>query len=87
MAGATGGAFAGMFFSLPAVLFGTMLGAVFAEKWLGRKTNNEALRAGTGAVLGFLLSGFAKLACALVMVGLYLLSVFNVMRASAAVAV
>jgi uncharacterized protein YqgC (DUF456 family) len=64
MAGATGGALAGMFFSLPALLFGTMLGAVVAEKWLGKKTAEDALRAGAGAALGFLFSGFAKLACA-----------------------
>ncbi len=77
MAGATGGALAGMFFSLPALLLGTMLGAVFAEKWLGKKTDEQALKAGAGAALGFLLSGFAKLACAVVMVSLYALSVLG----------
>lgn len=74
MAGATGGAMAGMFFSLPALLLGTMLGAVIAEKWLGKKTDEQALKAGAGAALGFLLSGFAKLACAVVMVALYAMS-------------
>ena len=71
MAGATGGALAGMFFSLPALLFGTAFGAILAEKWLGKKTDGEALKAGAGAALGFLVSGFAKLACAVVMLGLY----------------
>lgn len=87
MAGATGGALAGMFFSLAAVLFGTMLGAVVAEKWGGRKSSEEALRAGAGAALGFLLSGFAKLACALVMIGLYALSVLGAIRAAVPAAV
>lgn len=77
MAGATGGALAGMFFSLPALLFGTALGAILAEKWLGKKTDEQALRAGAGAALGFLVSGFAKLACAIVMIGLYAGSVLG----------
>lgn len=80
MAGATGGALAGMFFSLPALLFGTMLGAVVAEKWLGKKTDGQALRAGAGAALGFLFSGLAKLVCAIVMIGLYVLAVLAAVR-------
>jgi uncharacterized protein len=87
MAGATGGALAGMFFSLPALLLGTILGAVIGEKWGGRKTDEQALRAGTGAALGFLFSGFARLACALVMVGLYVLSVLSIAGKAAAVVV
>lgn len=75
MAGATGGALAGMFFSLPALLLGTMLGAVAAEKLFGKKTDEEALKAGAGAALGFLVSGVVKLACATVMIGIYLLAV------------
>lgn len=77
MAGATGGALAGMFFSLPALLFGTMLGAVIGEKWGGRKSDEAALRAGAGAALGFLVSGLARLACGLAMAGLYALSVLK----------
>lgn len=87
MAGATGGALAGMFFSLPALLVGTMLGAVVAEKWGGKKTDEQALRAGAGAALGFLVSGFAKLACAVVMLGLYGLAVLNVAGRTVAVTV
>lgn len=77
MAGATGGAMAGMFFSLPVLLLGTMLGAVVAEKWLGKKTDEQALRAGVGAALGFLASSVAKLACALAMIGLYVFAVLG----------
>lgn len=87
MAGATGGALAGMFFSLPALLLGTMLGAIVAEKWGGKRTDGEALRAGAGAAVGFLLSGVAKLACAVVMIGLYALAVINVAGKAATVAV
>jgi uncharacterized protein len=74
MVGATGGALAGMFFSLPGLLLGTLLGAVVGEKWGARKTDEQALRAGAGAALGFLVSGFAKLACGLAMIGLYAFS-------------
>lgn len=78
MAGATGGAMAGMFFSLPVLLLGTMLGAVVAEKWLAKRTHGEAFRAGVGAALGFLASSIAKLGCALVMVALYVFAVLTV---------
>ena len=75
MAGASGGALAGIFFSLPAVVLGTMLGAIIAEKWLGRKSDEMALRAGAGATLGLLVSGFVKLVCAVVMIGFYAMAV------------
>ena len=75
MAGASGGALAGMFFSMPALVLGSMFGAIVAEKWLGKRTTDESLRAGAGAAVGFLLSTIAKLACALVMIALYVVSV------------
>lgn len=87
MAGATGGALVGMLFSLPALIFGTMFGAVVAEKWLGKKTDGEALRAGAGAVVGFLVSGFAKLACAVVMIALYAISALSIAGKGNALAV
>lgn len=87
MAGATGGALAGMFFSLPALLFGTVMGAVIGEKWGGRRTDEQALKAGAGAALGFLVSGIARLACAFVMVGLYVLSVLSAAGKAATIAV
>lgn len=71
MAGASGGALAGMFFSLPALLLGSIFGAMAAEKWGARRTNSAALRSGAGAALGFILGTFARFSCALVMVGLY----------------
>jgi len=86
MAGASGGALAGMFFSLPILLLGTMAGAFVAERWMGKKTDKEALKAGAGAAVGFLLSSVAKLACAIVMVGLYTFAVISMARSSAGVA-
>jgi hypothetical protein len=75
MAGATGGAVVGMFLSIPALLLGTILGAVLAEKCLAKRTGEQALRAGAGAAVGFVLSIFARLSCALVMVALYVVAV------------
>ncbi len=71
MTGATGGAFVGMFFSLPALLLGTFLGAVAAEKYGAKRSDRESLRAGVGATAGFLISTVARVACALAMIGLF----------------
>ncbi|MEO7599366.1 MAG: DUF456 domain-containing protein [Opitutus sp.] len=74
MAGATGGAFVGLFFSIPILILGTILGAVAAEKLLGRKTNQEAIKAGVGAAVGFVVSTVARFGCAAVMIGLFLVA-------------
>lgn len=75
MAGASGGAFVGMFFSLPALLLGTIFGAVVAERYAAKRTHGESLRAGMGAAVGFVLSTAGRLACALVMIALFLFAV------------
>jgi uncharacterized protein YqgC (DUF456 family) len=72
MAGASGGALIGVFFSLPALLFGTIFGAVVAEKWLAKKDDRTALKAGLGAATGFAVATVIRLGCALVMIGLFL---------------
>ena len=77
MAGATGGAFAGLFISFPALLLGTILGAIVAEKLIARKTDREALKAGVGAATGFVISTIARLACAFVMIALFLIAAFS----------
>lgn len=77
MAGASGGAFVGIFFSLPVLLLGTMLGAVAAEKLLAKKTDRAAIKAGFGAAVGFVISTVARVGCALVMIALFLISVFT----------
>ncbi len=71
MAGASGGALVGMFFSLPALILGTVFGAMAAEKWVAKKTGRETLKAGVGAATGFVISTVARLACAVVMIGLF----------------
>lgn len=77
MTGASGGALLGMFFSLPALLIGTFLGAIAAEKYVARRTHRASFRAGVGATVGFLLSTVARLACAVVMAALFLLDVLT----------
>jgi uncharacterized protein YqgC (DUF456 family) len=82
MAGASGGALIGVFFSLPALLFGTIFGAIAAEKLMARKTDRAALKAGVGAATGFVISTIARLACAGVMVGLFLIAAFYARKAA-----
>ena len=72
VAGAGGGALIGLFFSFPALILGTIFGAMAAEKLLAKKTGREAMRAGAGAAVGFVISTAARLACAFVMIGLFL---------------
>lgn len=77
MAGASGGAFVGMFFSLPALLLGTIFGALAAEKLMAKKTGRESLKAGAGAAVGFVISTIARLGCALVMITLFLIAALS----------
>lgn len=72
MAGAGAGAFIGMFFSLPALIFGTIFGAVAAEKFIAKKSGRTSLLAGAGAAAGFLLSTVVRLVCAAGMITLFL---------------
>ncbi|HWA85924.1 MAG TPA: DUF456 domain-containing protein [Opitutus sp.] len=69
--GAGGGAVVGVFFSLPALILGTVLGAVAAEKLIAKRTGTEALRAGVGAAVGFVISTIARFVCAVAMIGLF----------------
>ncbi len=77
MTGASSGALIGMFFSLPALLFGTFFGAVAAEKFGAKKGDRESIRSGVGATVGFLLSTFVRFGCALAMIALFLLAVLS----------
>jgi len=77
MAGAGGGALIGMFFSLPALLLGTFLGAAAAEKFVAKKTGRESLLAGVGAAAGFIVSTVGRLACAFAMIALFALAVWQ----------
>lgn len=77
MAGASGGALIGMFFSLPALLLGTFLGAVAAESLIAKKSDRDSLRAGAGAATGFLLSTVARVACAVAMITVFLFAALS----------
>jgi uncharacterized protein len=72
MAGAGTGAFIGMFFSLPALILGTVFGAVAAEKFIAKKSGRTSLLAGVGAATGFVLSTAVRFGCALAMIGVFL---------------
>jgi len=74
MTGASGGAFVGMFFSLPALMLGTFLGAVTAEKFGAKQSDRQSLRAGVGATVGFLLSTVVRFGCAVAMISLLALA-------------
>lgn len=77
MAGASGGALVGVFFSLPALILGTIFGAMAAEKLLAKKTGGQSLKAGLGAATGFVISTVARLGCAVVMIALFLIAVLQ----------
>ncbi len=83
MTGAGGGALVGMFFSLPALLLGTVLGAVAAEKLLSKRTDKDALKSGLGAALGFLVSTVVRAAFAVAMVALFAYSAITIARSIA----
>ncbi len=74
MAGASGGALVGMFFSLPALILGTVFGAVAAERYVAKKTHRESMLAGVGAAFGFVLSTAGRLVCAVAMIVIFLVA-------------
>ena len=80
MAGASGGALVGMFFSLPVLLLGTMLGAVVAEKWGAKRSTDDALLSGTGATVGFLLGTVARFSCAVAIVTVYGIAIYAALK-------
>ncbi len=59
IAGALAGGFVGLFFGLPGILLGPFLGASLAEL-ATRRPWKEALKAGAGAALGFLVGAVGK---------------------------
>ena len=72
--GAVIGGIVGIFFNLPGIILGPIIGAVSFELLGGRKFN-EAGKAGLGAFIGIVAGAFGKVICSLVMVGLF---TFNV---------
>jgi uncharacterized protein YqgC (DUF456 family) len=72
--GALLGGMAGVFFGLPGVLLGPLIGALLFEVASGRRLA-ESIRAGVGATLGLVAGAIGKMACCLAMIGLFTLSV------------
>ncbi len=77
LAGAGGGAMVGMFFSLPALVLGSILGAIAAEKLGARRSDRDALRAGAGAAVGFIFSAVARFGCGGAMIALFLVAALH----------
>lgn len=83
MTGAGGGALVGMFFSLPALLLSTIVGAFAAEKLVGKRSDGDALKSGLGAALGFVVSTVVRAMFAVLMVALFAYSTITIASAAA----
>jgi uncharacterized protein len=70
IAGAGVGTLFGLMLGLPGLLFGPFLGALAGEL-LARRDPDQAVKAGIGAWLGFVLGTVAKLAVAFMMLGVF----------------
>lgn len=75
-AGAVVGALVGVFFGLPGLILGPLVGAVLAEYAYTRKLDTSA-RAALGTVVGLLVGAVAKVGIGLTMVGLFLFWVWR----------
>jgi len=73
--GAMLGAIVGIFFSLPGLILGPIIGAFLFEFLAGREWK-ESARAGAGALLGMLLGAVGKAVCCVLMIVIFSLSVF-----------
>jgi len=71
--GAMVGAIVGLFFSLPGLILGPIIGA-FTFELLGGREWKESARAGAGAMIGFFLGALGKVICCTVMIGIFFLS-------------
>ena len=74
--GAVAGGLVGLFFGLPGLLLGPVVGAALGELVLSRRSPKEAVKAGVGAGLGVLVGSLGKGLMALFLLGLFLLNCF-----------
>lgn len=72
--GAILGGIVGMFLGIVGLLLGPFIGAA-AFELMGRRTVADSSRAGLGATLGLIAAAVAKLACCVVMMGLFTVDV------------
>jgi uncharacterized protein len=75
MLGAIMGAMVGLFFSLPGIILGPIIGAFLFELAAGREWK-ESARAGAGAMVGLLLGAVAKVVCCVMMIAVFGFSAF-----------
>ena len=73
MVGAFLGTVAGLFFGLPGLLLGPLVGAVAGE-YLSRGTLQDATRAGFGTWMGIIVGAAVKLALVGAMIGISVVS-------------
>lgn len=71
--GAMVGAIAGLFFNLPGLILGPVIGA-FAFELIGGREWKESARAGVGAMVGFFLGALGKVICCAAMIGIFFIS-------------
>lgn len=74
MAGAIVGAIVGLFFSLPGLILGPIIGA-FLFELLGGREWRESAKAGAGALIGMLLGAVGRIVCCVLMIVVFGLSV------------
>jgi len=67
MWGAVAGGLVGLFFGLPGLLIGPLLGAFLFEWLIGKKKKREAGKAMVGVAAGIVASGIFKIGAAAVM--------------------
>jgi uncharacterized protein YqgC (DUF456 family) len=73
--GAMLGAIVGLFFNLPGLILGPIIGAFLFEFLAGREWKDSA-RAGVGALLGMALGALGKAVCCVLMIAIFSASVF-----------
>ena len=71
--GAVVGAVVGMFFSLPGLILGPVIGAFVFELAGGRQWR-ESAKAGAGAMVGFFVGALGKVICCVIMIAIFYFS-------------
>jgi uncharacterized protein YqgC (DUF456 family) len=85
MVGAILGAIVGLFFNIPGLILGPIIGAFLFELFSGREWR-ESAKAGAGAFLGMLLGTVGRVVCCVLMIAVFSLSVLWNHGASTSVA-
>jgi uncharacterized protein YqgC (DUF456 family) len=73
MTGAVVGAIVGLFFSLPGLILGPIIGA-FLFELIGGREWRESAKAGVGALIGMVLGTLGRVICCVLMIGVFCLS-------------